>query len=420
MSEPDAEANAHAHAHVQPKVHRRKIALILAGLSALGPFSVDTYFPSFPAIAEHFGVSELAVQSTLSLYLLALAGMSLFHGSLSDSFGRRRVILVALGVYSLSAFACPLAPSFGWLLGCRVVQGLAGGAGMIICRAIIRDRFQGSDAHKFMAEVTVVSGLGPAVAPILGGWLHVAFGWRGPFVFLGLLGLGLLLACYLGLAESLPANARQSFRPAKLARSYWQVMLNPAFVCVSLALSLGGGGFLLYIATAPDVVLNILGLSETRFAWMFVPIVAGFISGSALTARLAGRVQAQRLVVWGYGLMAIGATLNVICNGFFTPRVPWAVLPLGCYTLGFSLVAPVVTIQCLDLFPDRRGLASSLQGFVQVILFALISGGVAPLVYRSGLKHALGMALMLALSCLAYGVYRRQITEQAWQPGIRS
>ncbi len=405
MNEPGADATATLDAPSQLKVPRRRIALMLAGLSALGPFSVDTYFPSFPAIAERFRVTELAVQSTLSLYLLALAGMNLFHGALSDSFGRRRVILLALGVYSLSALACPLAPSFEWLLAFRVVQGLAGGAGMIVCRAIIRDRFQGSDAHKFMAEVTMVSSLAPAIAPVLGGWLHVAFGWRGPFVFLGLLGLGLLLACHLGLQESLSAGARQSFHPAKLARSYWQVMLNPSFLCLSLALSLAGGGFLLYVATAPDVVLNILGLSETRFAWLFVPLVCGFVFGSMLTARLAGRVHSQRLVGWGYGLMAAGAMVNLWCNGVLTPRVPWAVVPLGFYTLGFSLFAPVVTIQCLDLFPERRGLVSSLQGFVQIILFAVISGSVAHLVFRSGLKHAVGMALMLVLSYPAYRLY---------------
>ncbi|MHC1766279.1 MAG: MFS transporter [Verrucomicrobiia bacterium] len=121
----------------------RPSAWVIAGLAALGPFSVDTYFPSFPAIAAHFGVSEIEVQSTLSFYLAALAGMNLFHGALSDSFGRRRVIMISLAAYSLTAFACLAAPSFHWLLVLRTVQGLAGGAGMIVSRAIIRDCFSG-------------------------------------------------------------------------------------------------------------------------------------------------------------------------------------------------------------------------------------------------------------------------------------
>jgi DHA1 family bicyclomycin/chloramphenicol resistance-like MFS transporter len=149
----------------------------------LGPFSVDTYFPSFPALATHFGVTEIQVQSTLTFYLVALAGMNLFHGALSDSFGRQRVILTSLGVYSASVVACVLAASFGWILVLRVIQGLAAGAGMIVSRAVIRDLYDGPEAHRLMAQVTMLGGLAPVIAPILGGWLHVWFGWRGPFSF---------------------------------------------------------------------------------------------------------------------------------------------------------------------------------------------------------------------------------------------
>jgi len=256
-------------------VKHLKIALIVSALAALGPFSTDTYFPSFPALATHFGVSEIQVQSTLSFYLVALAGMNLFHGALSDSFGRRRVILMALVVYTASAFACLAAPSFGWLLGLRVIQGLAAGAGMIVGRAVIRDCCEGVEAQQFMAQVTMVSGLGPVIAPIFGGWLHVWLGWRGPFLFLGLLGLALWWACRVGLAESLPGHLRQSFHPQPLLRSYTAALCHPTFLLLCLALAFGGGGFLLYVATAPDVALNILGLSETQFGWLFVPIVSG-------------------------------------------------------------------------------------------------------------------------------------------------
>jgi DHA1 family bicyclomycin/chloramphenicol resistance-like MFS transporter len=381
-------------------------ALIMGALAALGPFSVDTYFPSFPAIASHFGVSQLQVQSTLSLYLTALALMSLFHGALSDSFGRRRVILVSLVVYTLMALACPLAPSFGWLLGFRFVQGLAGGAGMIVGRAIIRDRFHGPTAHRFMAQVTLVSGFAPAIAPVLGGWLHVWFGWRGPFMFLSLMGTVILLACFFMLPESLPRESRQAFHPAPLTEGYWSLVRHPGFVALCLAVGLGGGGFLLYVATAPDMVLNVLSLSETQFAWLFAPLVVGLLSGSALTTRLAGRVPIRRVAAWGYGLMSLAVALNVLGNLVFRPRVPWAVAPLFIYTLGFSLFAPIGTLLALELFPHRRGMASSLQGFVQIILFAAISAFVAPVVYASGLKHALAMAVMLVLNCLAWRFFR--------------
>lgn len=377
----------------------------MGALAALGPFSVDTYFPSFPAVAEHFRVSPLQVQSTLSFYLAALAIMSLFHGALSDSFGRRRVILCSLGVYTLTAVACPFAPGFGALLLFRTIQGLAGGAGMIVGRAIIRDRFHGHDAQRFLAQVTAVSSLAPAVAPVLGGWLHIWFGWRGPFCLLAVLGMAAFIACYLGLPESLPQDKRQSFHPAALTRGYLQVSRSTSFLALSLSVSLGAGGFLLYVATAPDVVLNILKLSETQFAWLFIPNVSGLILGSIITARAAGRVSHRRLAATGFALMATASLANLGYTYFFTPRIPWAIIPLFLHTLGFGLFAPIGMILVLDLFPQRRGLASSLQGFIQVMIFAFTSGTIAQWVYNSGRKHAVTMALMLLLNWLSWRFY---------------
>ncbi len=378
-----------------------KNAVIIAALSALGPFSTDTYFPSFPAIAGHFGVTEIQVQATLTFYLVALAVMNLFHGTLSDSFGRRTIILASLGVYTVTAAACLAAPNFACLIALRLIQGLSAGAGMIVSRAIIRDRFEGAEAQKLMAEVAMMSGIGPVIAPIFGGWLHVWLGWRGPFLFLTLLGVGLWWACYCRLTESLPSEKRQPFHFVGLVRSYSQAICHPGFLLLSLSLGFGAGGFLLYVATAPDVVLNILGLSSTQFGWMFVPMVSGLILGSAINGRTAGRIAPQRQLRWGFLLMAIGATAGVASNYWLPQRVPWAMLPLATYTFGFAFTAPILSIQGLDVFPDRKGLASSLQGFFHIFIFALISFFVARLVYRSGFKHALGLWILMFLSWAA-------------------
>ncbi|HNU50464.1 MAG TPA: multidrug effflux MFS transporter [Verrucomicrobiota bacterium] len=396
---------------MNPRIDRalnpRRIALILAGLAMLGPFSVDTYFPSFPAMAAHFGVSEIQVQSTLSVYLAALAGMNLFHGALSDSWGRRRVILAALGVYTASALMCPVAPGFRALLALRAIQGLAAGAGMIVSRALIRDCFEGAEAQKFMAEVMMVSGLGPAIAPVIGGWLHAGFGWRGPFVFLALLGVVLWSACQWGLPESLPRHLRKPFEPGPLFRAYVRAMGDGPFVLLCLALALGSGGFLLYVATAPDMAIHVLGLSSTQFGWLFLPIVAGLVLGSAVASRWAGRLSPAGFVRYGFVLMALGAALNLGVWLWGAPRVPWAVLPLTVYTFGFSLAAPVISLEGLDRFPQQRGLASSLQGFAHTLVFALMAGWVAPVVYHSGLKHAVGLALFMSLSWGSYQLVRR-------------
>jgi DHA1 family bicyclomycin/chloramphenicol resistance-like MFS transporter len=188
-------------------------------------------------------------------------------------------------------------------------------------------------------------------------------------------------------------------------RAYGRAVVDPAFVAICFAVAFGAGGFLLYVATAPDVALNILGLSSTQFGWLFIPIVGGFMLGSAASARAAGVVSVPRLLLCGLAFMLLGAAANLVVNASLTPRVPWAVLPLMFYTFGFSLLAPVVTIQALDLFPDRKGLAASLQGFIQILMFALIAGVVARWVYRSGVKHAIALAILLGLGAACYGIY---------------
>lgn len=382
-----------------------RLTFILAGMAALGPFSVDTYLPSFGAVAEHFGVTLLQVQGTLTFYLVALAFMMLFHGALSDSFGRRPVILVALVVYTAASLGCAFAPSFAWLVAFRVLQGFAAGAGIIVGRAIIRDRFEGAQAHKLMAQVTMLYGLAPAVAPILGGYLHTLFGWQAVFIFLTLLGLALLVTCFMTLPETLPPAARAPFHPAPLTQAYLSIFRSTRFVALVCSLGFGFGGFLLYVASASDFVLGILGLSELGFAWLFVPLVIGLVGGSSLISVTAGRVPPDRMAAYGYLLMLVGAVFNVGYNAFFTPQVPWAVVPLVFYTLGAAFQGPIVTLYALDLFPKNRGLAASLQGFVQTMLFAGISSFVVPLVAGSGFRHAVAMAVLLVLNYAGWRYY---------------
>jgi DHA1 family bicyclomycin/chloramphenicol resistance-like MFS transporter len=225
----------------------------------------------------------------------------------------------------------------------------------------------------------------------------------GPFLFLAVLGAALWVACWALLPESLPVNRRQPFYPNVLMHSYVETLVHTRFVLLCLAMALAGGGFLLYVGTASDVVLNILKLGPTQFGWMFGPIVSGLIIGSVASSRMAGRVSGLTTVSVGFGIMALGAVINLVVN-FPTVGVPVVckVFPLSIYTFGFALVAPVLTIQSLDLFPTRRGLASSMQGFSHVLVFALISGLAASMVYGSGLKHAVGLVILMGASVLAF------------------
>jgi MFS family permease len=260
---------------------QKLLTVILACLGMVGALAIDTYLPSMPAIGAEFAVGPVAVQQTLSVFLFTFAFMMLFYGTLSDSFGRRPVILTALTVYTLASIGAAWAPSFGWLLVFRALQGLSAGAGSVIGQAIVQDRFAGAQAQRMMSHIMMVFGLAPAIAPILGGWLHVTFGWRSSFVFLAVFGALLILVCLKFLPESLPREKRQVFHPGTIGRNYVKVLRHPQFVLLSLALGLAFSGLSLYIGSASNFVMVILGLPETAFAWMFIPLVGGMVIGSA-------------------------------------------------------------------------------------------------------------------------------------------
>jgi DHA1 family bicyclomycin/chloramphenicol resistance-like MFS transporter len=349
----------------------------------------------------------VAVQQTLSVFLFTFAFMMLFYGTLSDSFGRRPVILGALGLYTLSSIGAALAPTFGWLLLFRALQGVAAGAGSVISQAIVQDRFSGAQAQRTMSHIMMVFGLAPAIAPVLGGWLHVNFGWRSVFVFLALFGTAMILAVARLLPESLPVEKRQVFHPVTIARNYLMVLRNPQFVALALALGLVFGGLALYIGSAANFVMEILGLPETAFAWMFIPLVGGMVVGSAWSGRRAAKAPPGRLLWTGYAVMAVGCALNVGYNALFAASVPWAVLPLAVYTFGLAVAMPGIQLSAMGLFPHNRGLAASMVGFIQMMSFALVSGLVAPLLFGSALKLACGAAVGCVLSFLMWRFSRR-------------
>jgi len=378
----------------------RNLTLVLAGLAMLGPFATDTFLPSFPAISTHFHVSSVLVQQTLSVYLAAYAFMTLFYGTLSDSFGRRPVIMVSLLIFGIGSIGAAFAPSFGWLLFFRGMQGASAGAGRVIGQAIVRDTLQGAAAQKMLANIMMVFGIAPAIAPIIGGWLHVAYGWQSTFVFTFSVTVLLLLACLKGLPESLPAAQRQPFHPGVIARNYWRALRHQEFLLRSLAVAFVFSGFALYIASAPHFILDLLQLPETAFGWMFVPMVAGLVLGSAVCGKLAHSVATTVMVRWGLLFMGATGLLNIVYNHFFAASIPFAVAPVALYAFGMSLALPGMTMSTLDIFPQMRGLAASLQNFVQMLLFALVSGFVAPLLFDSAFKLALGQASAVVLATL--------------------
>ena len=376
-------------------------------MSALGPFSIDTYLPSLHDIAEKLGATPIQVQQTLSAYLAAFALMTLWHGALADRFGRRRVILLALALFAIASAGCAFAASIGQLWFWRAMQGVTAGAGIVISRAIVRDLYDGPAAQRLMSQMTMMFALAPAIAPVIGGWLQTLFGWRSIFAFLVLSTAALWLACWKLLPETLPPAKRQSLQPAYLGRSYWKVMTSPPFLFACAALSLNFAGFFIYVLSAPVFLMKHLGIPETGFLWLFGPAMAGLMSGSWLSGRLAGKVTPGRTIALGYLVMSCAALGNVGINLALPPGLPLSVAPLFVYTLGMALAMPTLTLLALDPFPAQRGLAASCQTFFQSGFNSLAAALIAPALWGSTLTLALGMAGLMGLGGIAAVAHRK-------------
>jgi DHA1 family bicyclomycin/chloramphenicol resistance-like MFS transporter len=368
------------------------LVLILAVLSMLGALSIDAYLPALPAIGKEFAAGPAAVQQSLTIYVFAYAVMTLFYGTLSDSFGRRPVILGSLIVYLASSLGAAFAPSLAALMVFRLLQGLSAGAGTVVGRAMVGDLSSGPEAQRAMSYIAVVFGLAPALAPIIGGWLQATAGWRSIFFFIAGVTLALLIVCLVMLPESLPEEQRQAFHPGAILKRYWEVGGHRVFMLRGLSIAVGFAGVLLYVAAAPAFVLEILGLGVTQFGWLFLPLIGGMTVGSLLSGKLSHRVAAEKLIRAGFAVMIMAAAANVAYCAWGPVRIPWAVAPICLYGFGASLCAPAMTTITLEMIPEARGLAASLQTFLFMILFALTAGVAVPLLFDHPLKLAAASA----------------------------
>jgi DHA1 family bicyclomycin/chloramphenicol resistance-like MFS transporter len=320
-----------------PIINRTTIALLVALLSMLAPFTLDTYLPSFPDIQQDLHASDQQMQYTLSYYLLAFGMMMLIYGPLSDALGRKRVVVVALVGYALASAACAVAQDIDTLLWMRAAQGMAAGAGMVIGRAIVRDLFAGGDAQQVMARVMLVFAIAPAVAPIVGGFLEAWAGWRAVFWFLSGLGVVLTLLVVRLLPESLAVEQRQSLHPWDIAGAYVTTLTHPRFVLLALLFGINFGGLFLYIAAAPHLVYDLLGYGVTDFWILFLPAVTGIILGSQLSGWVAHRWRAEKSIWVAMGLMSLAALFNM-AQALWLPVAPsTAVAPVALYAMGMAL-----------------------------------------------------------------------------------
>lgn len=379
-------------------ITRTRLAFILGALAMFGPFSIDTIFPAFAAMERDLGVGKVAMQQTISSYLLGYAAMSLFHGPLSDSLGRKPVILVGIVVFLLSSIGAALADTLDHLLFFRVMQGLSAGVGLIVGRAIVRDALDGDEAQKLMSQISMIFGVAPAIAPVIGGWILGLSHWRGIFWFLAVFALGLLVLAAWFLPESHPKEKRLPLNLPVLAGGYRRIIGNRRFRLLALAGTFNFGALFLYIASAPAFVLDILKLNEQQFVWFFAPTIGGMVFGAFISGRAAGRMKGERLANIGFLVCGAATLWNIGYHSVVAqPGVFMSVMPTLLIAFGIALVFPILTIAILDMFPNQRGSASSMQAFVGLLSNALIAGFFSPMLSDSALQLAAGAGCFTVL-----------------------
>jgi DHA1 family bicyclomycin/chloramphenicol resistance-like MFS transporter len=384
------------------------LTFVLAALSWVGPFSIDTYLPSIPSIAENLNAPTADVQQTMTAFLFFFAVMSLWHGAIADAYGRRKPVLIAISCFMIASLGCAFSNSVALLMFFRAIQGATAGAGMIIGRAVVRDLFEGAAAQRLMSHVATIFTIAPVMAPVIGGWFQVWFGWRSIFYFMAGMAAFLLVSCWRLMPETLPREDRQRLNIAFLGRSYWKVMTATPFLAACVALSLINIGFFIYILSAPMFLAKYLGLKETEYIVLFLPMSIAMVIGAWISGRCAGRMSGMRTIGMGYIVMTAAALCNVVVNMLVPPALPWTLAPIIAYVLGMSIAAPSLTLISLDLFPVQRGLAASCQGFLSLIASSVMSAFIA-VFWGSTISLAWTMLTLLAFSAVAILLYKTTI-----------
>src|SRR2546422_3401155 len=373
---------------------RARIFVLLGGLTAFGPLSIDMYLPALPAIGRDLAASESVIQLTLTACLTGLALGQILAGPLSDRLGRRRPLLIGVAGYVLASLLCATAPAAPLLVGFRLLQGLAGAAGIVIARAFVRDLYVGAAAARYFSRLVLIMGLAPILAPIIGAQLLRFTSWHGIFVTLAIIAALLWLGAAVGLPETLPA-ARRSSRGLRGTLGTFRALLSDArFIGYALSAGLAFGAMFAYIAGSPFVLQEIYGVSPQAFSLIFGTNALGFVAASQINGSLVGRIPPARLLTAGLIAAAVASLtiLLVILVGGLGLVALWPPLFVLVSSIGF--IVPNATALALSRRPDAAGTGSALLGVIQ----SGVGAAGAPLVVVAGISSALPMASVIALS----------------------
>lgn len=381
--------------------HSVLLVYVLAALAALAPFAIDTYLPAFHVMAESLQADPLSIQQSLTFYLLPYAVMTLCHGAVSDAVGRITTIKWGLAIFVLASIGCAFAPNVQTLWLFRALQGMSGGAGNTVARAMVRDLFDGPQAQRVMATVQMLFGIAPAIAPILGGVL-LGIHWQAIFLFLALYAGVTLWAAVRYLPETVPAEKRVRFSVQNIAHTYGNMLGNRQFLIVTACVGLNFSAFFIYVLASPVFLIEHLHLTSQQFGYLFIPTVVGMMTGSWLARHTAGKFSALSTISCAFGWMVFVAITNVAIQAMYSGEPVWwmAILPIALFNIGMATVMPILSIAALDFYPKSRGTAASAQAFMQMLCSTLSSAIVVPFVWHSTLSMSVAMLGMTLVSAL--------------------
>ncbi|MCG8426910.1 MAG: multidrug effflux MFS transporter [Chromatiales bacterium] len=383
-------------------------ATIIASLVAIGALSTDMYLPAFPTLAEAFSADVGEVQGTLSIYLIGFALSQLVLGPLSDHFGRKPVLLAGLGLFALSSIAITFSSSIEMLTMLRFLQALGGSAGSVLGRAMVRDIYGPLESARVLSYISTAMALAPAVAPILGGYLLLWFGWQASFLFLAvyaLLGAGLL---HYRIPETAPASNTSHLSLAKLNGDFWLLLKHPTWRWYTLICSFIFAGLFAFLSGSPFVVIDYLGYSEQEYGFLFTFVVAGFMTGTLIGGRTVRSVGVERLIGVGIILAVVGGVVMAALGIGRVDHIVAIILPHMCYMVGVGIVMPQTMAAALAPFPEIAGTSSALLGFFQMAFAALVGVGVGHFHDGTPVVMTVTIGLMALLGLFSYLMLQRQ------------
>ena len=369
--------------------------ITLAALTSVAPFAIDTYLPAFHILSEDLLASPEAIQQSLTFYLLPYTIMLLFHGPISDGIGRIKTMKWGLLLFFFASLGCALSTTVESLWFFRALQGIGGGAGSVVARAMVRDLYEGAEAQRVMATVQILFGIAPAIAPMIGGLL-LGFHWQGIFIFLALYAA---VAMFMGskiLPETMKKNMLVPISLSSIITRYKSLLTNKEYVLLILSLSANFSAFFIYVLASPIFLIDHLGFTTQQFGYLFIPTVTGMLIGSFIAKKTAGVVKSSSVLKCGYYFMFFISLSNLLFCSLMPDNAFFNIGFIAFYNIGMASVMPIISLAALDCFPKIRGTAASGQAFTQMLFASVVAGFIVPILWFSTFGLSLGLFFLIS------------------------